>query len=128
MERNELDYGEISPEHYYDLVDEDNGQPLDAQTVAEGVRREMKFLDEQRLREPYLRKEVPERAVVWTAKMVHRIKGDGVRSRYDARQFKNASADSETESKVYAATPRLESIPILIAWALFLCQSSSCKV
>eukprot|EP00971_Amphidinium_carterae_P349130 6490861-Amphidinium_carterae.3 len=76
----------------------------------------MKFLDEQRLGEPYLRKDVPERAVVWTARWVHRIKGDGVRSRYVARQFKNASA--EADSEVYAATPRLESIRILIAWAL----------
>eukprot|EP00971_Amphidinium_carterae_P014414 284679-Amphidinium_carterae.4 len=66
--------------------------------------REMKFLDEQRLGEPYLRKDVPERAVVWTARWVHRIKGDGVRSRYVARQFMNASA--EADSEVYAATPR----------------------
>eukprot|EP00971_Amphidinium_carterae_P189097 3754016-Amphidinium_carterae.2 len=65
----------------------------------------MKFLDEQRLSEPYLRKEVPERAVIWTARWVQHVKGDGVRSRYVARQFKNASAEADTE--VYAATPRL---------------------
>eukprot|EP00971_Amphidinium_carterae_P241348 4792200-Amphidinium_carterae.2 len=61
MERNELDYSNIDPEQYYHLVDEDNGQPLDAQKVAEGVGREMKFLDEQRLGEPYLRSKVPEK-------------------------------------------------------------------
>eukprot|EP00971_Amphidinium_carterae_P154149 3057136-Amphidinium_carterae.6 len=40
---------------------------------------------------------------------------DGVRSRYVTRQFKNASG--EADSEVYAATPKLESIRILIAWA-----------
>eukprot|EP00971_Amphidinium_carterae_P154148 3057136-Amphidinium_carterae.5 len=66
MERNELDYSNIDPdlEQYHNLVDEDNDQPLDAQRVAEGVRREMKFLDEQRLGEPYLRSKEPEKAVV----------------------------------------------------------------
>eukprot|EP00971_Amphidinium_carterae_P206505 4097718-Amphidinium_carterae.1 len=49
MEKNDLDYRHISPMDYYDLVDEDTGEPLDAQKVAEGVSREMKFLDEQRL-------------------------------------------------------------------------------
>eukprot|EP00971_Amphidinium_carterae_P173428 3437877-Amphidinium_carterae.2 len=82
MERHEMDYSNISPSDYYDLVDEDNGQPLDAQKVAEGIHREMKFLDEQRLGEMYLRKNVPERAVVWTTRWVHRVKGDGVRSQY----------------------------------------------
>eukprot|EP00971_Amphidinium_carterae_P331943 6465804-Amphidinium_carterae.3 len=55
-----MGYSNISPEYYYNLVDEDNGQSLDAQQVADGVRQEMKFLDEQRLGEPYLRREVPE--------------------------------------------------------------------
>eukprot|EP00971_Amphidinium_carterae_P220926 4386304-Amphidinium_carterae.1 len=100
--------------HRYNLVDEDNGEPLDAQKVAEGVNREMKFLEEQRLGEPVLRKTV--RSVIWTARWVHRTKGDGVRSRYVARQFKNATEESECD--VYAATPRLESIRMLIAWAL----------
>eukprot|EP00971_Amphidinium_carterae_P285430 5666810-Amphidinium_carterae.2 len=68
MERNEMDCSNIRPEHYYDLVDEDNGQPLDARKVAEGVHLEMKFLDEQRLADTYLRKDVPESAVVWTAR------------------------------------------------------------
>eukprot|EP00971_Amphidinium_carterae_P349578 6491090-Amphidinium_carterae.1 len=76
----------------------------------------MKFLEEQRLGDPYLRKDVPERAVVWTVRWVHRMKGDGVRSRYVARQLKNASA--EADSEVYAATPRLRSIRLLIDWAL----------
>eukprot|EP00971_Amphidinium_carterae_P188111 3733791-Amphidinium_carterae.3 len=56
------------------------------------------------------------RSVIWTARWVHRVKGDGVRSRYVARQFKNAT--EEVESDVYAATPRLETIRLLIAWAL----------
>eukprot|EP00971_Amphidinium_carterae_P236061 4685016-Amphidinium_carterae.2 len=116
MEKNELDYSNISTADYCDLVDEDNGQPLDAQKVAEGVHREMKFLSEQRLGEPYLRKNVPEKAVVWTTRWVHRVIVDGVRSRYVAWQFKNASA--EADSEVYAATPGLESIRILLAWAL----------
>eukprot|EP00971_Amphidinium_carterae_P095019 1880067-Amphidinium_carterae.2 len=38
MERNELDYSNPDPEQCYSLVDEYNGQPLDAQNVAEGVR------------------------------------------------------------------------------------------
>eukprot|EP00971_Amphidinium_carterae_P024649 486000-Amphidinium_carterae.1 len=103
MERNSVDYSNISPEYYYDLVDEDNGQPLGARKVAEGVHQEMRFLDEQRLGEPYLRKDMPERAVIWTARWVPRIKGDGVRSRYMARQFKNASAEADSEA--YSATP-----------------------
>eukprot|EP00971_Amphidinium_carterae_P025540 503838-Amphidinium_carterae.2 len=36
MEKNHLDYSHINPSDYYDLVNEDNGQPLDAQKVAEG--------------------------------------------------------------------------------------------
>eukprot|EP00971_Amphidinium_carterae_P086194 1705375-Amphidinium_carterae.2 len=116
VEKNLLEYSNISPSDYYDLVDEDNGQPLDPQQVAEGVKREMKFLDEQRLGEPYPRSKVPGKAVIWTARWVHRVKGDGVRSRYVARQFKNASG--EDDSEVYAATPRLESIRLLLAWAL----------
>eukprot|EP00971_Amphidinium_carterae_P007033 139166-Amphidinium_carterae.1 len=52
MEKNQLDYSHINPSDYYDLVNEDNRQPLDAQKVAEGVNREMKFLEEQRLGEP----------------------------------------------------------------------------
>eukprot|EP00971_Amphidinium_carterae_P326614 6457516-Amphidinium_carterae.2 len=74
----------------------------------------MKFLEEQRLGEPVRRKTV--RSVIWTARWVRRIKGDGIRSRYVARQFKKAT--EESESDVYAATPRLESIRLLIAWAL----------
>eukprot|EP00971_Amphidinium_carterae_P002922 57197-Amphidinium_carterae.1 len=74
----------------------------------------MKFLDEQRLGEPVLRSTV--RSVIWTTRWVHRVKGDGVRSRYVARQFKNATV--EVESDVYAATPRIETIRLLIAWAL----------
>eukprot|EP00971_Amphidinium_carterae_P079274 1568550-Amphidinium_carterae.3 len=70
--------GERLAADYYNLVDEDNGQPLDARKVAEGVHREMKFLDEQGLGEPYPRDKVPEKAVVWTARWVRRIKGDGV--------------------------------------------------
>eukprot|EP00971_Amphidinium_carterae_P351973 6492370-Amphidinium_carterae.2 len=58
-EKNVLEYSNISPEYYYDLVDEDNVQPLDAQKVVEGVHREMKFLNEQRLGEPYPRDKVP---------------------------------------------------------------------
>eukprot|EP00971_Amphidinium_carterae_P151969 3011739-Amphidinium_carterae.3 len=115
MDKNVMDYGNISASDYYDLVDEDNGQPLDAQKMAEGVHREMKFLGEQRLGEPYLRKNVPETAVVWTARCVHRIKGDDIRSRYVPQLFKNASA--EADSEVHAATPRLEIMRILIAWA-----------
>eukprot|EP00971_Amphidinium_carterae_P350077 6491368-Amphidinium_carterae.2 len=51
----------------------------------------MRFLDEQRLGEPYLRREVP------------------------ARRSEHSSG--EADSEVYAATPRLESIRLLIAWA-----------
>eukprot|EP00971_Amphidinium_carterae_P202984 4027980-Amphidinium_carterae.1 len=75
----------------------------------------MKFLEEKRLGEPVPRKNVTE-SVIWTTRWVHRTKGDGVRSRYVARQFKNAT--EEVESDVYAATPRLETIRLLIAWAL----------
>eukprot|EP00971_Amphidinium_carterae_P195430 3878317-Amphidinium_carterae.2 len=96
MEKNQLDYSHINPSDYYDLVDEDNGQPLDAQKVAEGVNREMKFLEEQRLGEPVLRKNVTAKSVIWTA-----------------RWFKNAT--EEVESDVYSATPRLETIRLLIA-------------
>eukprot|EP00971_Amphidinium_carterae_P277040 5497876-Amphidinium_carterae.1 len=66
----------------------------------------MKFLEEQRLGETVSRQSVT--GTVWTARWVHRVKGDGVRSRYVARQFKNAT--DEVESDVYAATPRLEAI------------------
>eukprot|EP00971_Amphidinium_carterae_P177950 3529194-Amphidinium_carterae.2 len=76
----------------------------------------MRFLNEQRLREPFPRNKEPEKAVIWTARWVHRSKVDGVRSRDVARQFRNASA--EADSEVYAATPRLESICMLIVWAL----------
>eukprot|EP00971_Amphidinium_carterae_P296462 5889180-Amphidinium_carterae.1 len=75
----------------------------------------MKFLEEQRLGEPVLRKNVTAKSATWTARWVHRIKGDGVRSRYVARQFKNAT--EEAESDVCAATPRLETIRLMIAWA-----------
>eukprot|EP00971_Amphidinium_carterae_P181975 3611212-Amphidinium_carterae.1 len=74
----------------------------------------MKFLEEQKLGETILRSAV--KSTIWTARWVHRVKGDGVRSRYVARQFKNAT--DEVESDVYAATPRLETIRLLIAWAL----------
>eukprot|EP00971_Amphidinium_carterae_P009649 190552-Amphidinium_carterae.1 len=46
----------------------------------------MKFLEEQKLGETELRNTV--RSTIWTARRVHRVKGDGVRSRYVARQFK----------------------------------------
>eukprot|EP00971_Amphidinium_carterae_P312416 6209288-Amphidinium_carterae.2 len=72
MDKNELDYSNISAEDYYDLVDEDNGQPLEPNKVAEGVHREMQFLNEQRLGEPYPRDKVPEKAIVWTARWVAR--------------------------------------------------------
>eukprot|EP00971_Amphidinium_carterae_P296216 5883890-Amphidinium_carterae.1 len=78
MERNELDIKQISSSDYYDLVDEDTGEALDAQMVAEGVNREMKFLDEQKLGETVDRSTV--KSTVWTARWVHRVKGDGVRS------------------------------------------------
>eukprot|EP00971_Amphidinium_carterae_P293160 5820480-Amphidinium_carterae.3 len=84
MEKNHLDYSHIIPSDYYNLVDEDNGQPLDAQ-------------------KPVLRKNVTAKSVMWTTRWIHRIKGDGVRSRYVARQFKNATEESECD--VYAATP-----------------------
>eukprot|EP00971_Amphidinium_carterae_P317583 6313129-Amphidinium_carterae.1 len=118
-QKNHLDCSHIDPSDYYHLVDEDgldSGQPLDAQKVVDGVNREMKFLEEQRLGEPVLSKNVTEKSVIWTARWVHRIKGDGVRSRYVARQFK--SATEEVERDVYAAMPRLESIRLLIAWPL----------
>eukprot|EP00971_Amphidinium_carterae_P102644 2031730-Amphidinium_carterae.1 len=74
----------------------------------------MKFLGEQKLGETVDRSTV--KSTVWTARWVHRAKGEGVRSRYVARQFKNVT--DEVESDVYAATPRLEAIRLLIAWAL----------
>eukprot|EP00971_Amphidinium_carterae_P071253 1409100-Amphidinium_carterae.1 len=74
----------------------------------------MKFLEEQKLGETVDRRNV--KSTIWTARWVHRVKGDGVRSRYGARQFKNAPEESECD--VYAATPRLETIRLLIAWAL----------
>eukprot|EP00971_Amphidinium_carterae_P253646 5035649-Amphidinium_carterae.1 len=36
MEKNELEYKQISSSDYHDLVDEDTGEALDAQKVAEG--------------------------------------------------------------------------------------------
>eukprot|EP00971_Amphidinium_carterae_P195626 3882197-Amphidinium_carterae.1 len=117
MEKNgleSLDFKQISSSEYYDLVDEDTGEPLDAQKVVEGVNREMQFLEEQKLGETFDRSTV--KSTLWTARWVHRVKGDGVRSRYVARQFKNTT--DEVESDVYAATPRLEAIQLLIAWAL----------
>eukprot|EP00971_Amphidinium_carterae_P275023 5457022-Amphidinium_carterae.1 len=60
----------------------------------------MQFLGEQKLGEIVDRNSV--KSTVWTARWAHRVKGDGVRSRYVARQFKNAT--DEVESDVYAAT------------------------
>eukprot|EP00971_Amphidinium_carterae_P149924 2972312-Amphidinium_carterae.1 len=114
MEKNVLDYKYINQADYQDLVDEDTGEPRDAQKVAEGLNREMKFLNEQTLGEIVDRNAA--KSTVWTARWVHRVKGEGVRARYVARQFKNAT--DEVESDVYAATPRLETIRLLIAWAL----------
>eukprot|EP00971_Amphidinium_carterae_P095018 1880067-Amphidinium_carterae.1 len=68
----------------------------------------MKFLDEQRSGEPYLRREVPERPVVWS----HCGLPDGFVA------LRAMESDQEADSEVHAATPRLESIRILIAWAL----------
>eukprot|EP00971_Amphidinium_carterae_P139667 2767031-Amphidinium_carterae.1 len=65
-----LDYSHINTSDYYDLVDEDNRQPLDAQKVAEGLNREMSFLEEQRLGEPVLRKNVIEKSIVWTTRIL----------------------------------------------------------
>eukprot|EP00971_Amphidinium_carterae_P168477 3337983-Amphidinium_carterae.1 len=62
----------------------------------------MKFLEEQKLGETVDRSTV--RSKVWTARWVHRVKGDGVRSRYVARQFKNAK--DEVESDVYPCGPK----------------------
>eukprot|EP00971_Amphidinium_carterae_P189238 3756456-Amphidinium_carterae.1 len=59
----------------------------------------MKFLEEQKLGETVDRSTV--KLTVWTARWVHRVKGEGVRSRHVARQFKNAT--DEVESDVYAA-------------------------
>eukprot|EP00971_Amphidinium_carterae_P338375 6475659-Amphidinium_carterae.1 len=95
MEKNELDYKQIRSYDYYDLVDEDTGEALDAQKVAEGANREMKFLEEQKLGETVRRSTV--RSTIWTARWVHRVKGDGVRSRYVARQFKNATDEVESD-------------------------------
>eukprot|EP00971_Amphidinium_carterae_P268220 5321508-Amphidinium_carterae.1 len=39
----------------------------------------MKFLEEQRLGEPVLQKSVTAKSVIWTARWVHRIKGDRLR-------------------------------------------------
>eukprot|EP00971_Amphidinium_carterae_P186320 3698486-Amphidinium_carterae.1 len=61
----------------------------------------MKFLEEQRLGEPFERSKVSLQAgkatTIWTARWVHRLKGDGVRSRYVARQFKSASGEEDCE-------------------------------
>eukprot|EP00971_Amphidinium_carterae_P159275 3157543-Amphidinium_carterae.1 len=74
MERNELDYKQISSSDYHNLLAEDTGEALDSQKVAEGVNREMKFLEEQKLGETVNRSSV--RSTVWTARWVHRVKGD----------------------------------------------------
>eukprot|EP00971_Amphidinium_carterae_P242242 4810005-Amphidinium_carterae.1 len=70
MEKNELDYKQISSSDYYYDLEQKLGETVDRSTV---------------------------RSTVWTARWVHRVKGDGVRSGYVARQFKNATDEVESD-------------------------------
>eukprot|EP00971_Amphidinium_carterae_P349481 6491037-Amphidinium_carterae.5 len=77
MVRNHLDCSHIDPSDYYNLVDvidsmrtTDNHSML-RRLLIKVVNREMKFLEEQRLGEPVLRKNVTGKSVIWTARWVH---------------------------------------------------------
>eukprot|EP00971_Amphidinium_carterae_P345650 6486729-Amphidinium_carterae.1 len=103
FETNELQTPQTHEEAYQNIMDEDTHIPLDPVKIAAGVQRELKFMMELELGRPCLCSEVPKDVRVWSTRWVHRAKGEDVRSRFVARQFRDSQSMDETET--FANTP-----------------------
>ncbi|CAK0788319.1 unnamed protein product, partial [Prorocentrum cordatum] len=79
---------ELLNEAYYD-DDNDDGEQLDMDQVREGIEREAKFMESLDIGEVVER---PHGKKVWGTRWCHCKKGDGVRSRFVLKQFKDAQA------------------------------------
>ena len=97
--------------------DEDDGAPLDPVQVAEGVSRELDFMEELGVGEVVDRP--PRGTKVWSCRWCHRQKPDKVRSRYVVRQFRDGGVDH----RLHAGTPSPEAVRVLlilsIVWNYF---------
>jgi hypothetical protein len=105
----------MEPDPKFDEVyyDEDDGAALPQDRAIEGVRRELDFMAKLEVGKKVPRASLPPGTKVWGGRWCHRRKGDEVRSRYVAQQFRDP-----TDDEAYAGTPRTEAIRIMIAAAL----------
>lgn len=95
---------------YYD---EDDGSKLPHDQVQDGIRRELDFMHSLGVGRRVLRSDVPPGCRIWGGCWCHRRKGEGVRSRYVAQQFRDSAVEDS-----YAGTPRTEAVRIVMADAL----------
>ncbi|CAK0835277.1 unnamed protein product [Prorocentrum cordatum] len=94
---------------YYE---DDSGEQLGMGQVREGIEREAKFMVSLDIGEVVER---PRGKKLRAARLRHRKEGDGVRSRFVVKQFKDAQAGD-----FFACAPRAESARVLMAAALLL--------
>ena len=95
------------PKVYYE---EDDGSILPSDQVHAGINRELDRMARLNVSSRVLRSDVPKGSKVWSARWCHRRKGDGVRSRYVVRQFR----DSDWET-AFSGVPGLTVVRVLLA-------------
>ncbi|CAK0903384.1 unnamed protein product [Prorocentrum cordatum] len=98
----------LSEAHY----DDDDGECLDPDAVREGIKREANFMESLGVGEVAAR---PRDKKAWGTRWCHRKKGEGVRSRFVVKQFRDAQAGD-----FFACTPRTEAVRVLMAAAQML--------
>ena len=104
------------PKVYYE---EDDGQVLPTEQAHEGMQRELQLMKELEVSERVLRTDVPSGKKVWSTRWCHRRKGDGVRSRFVVRQFRDT--DWET---AFSGVPGLVVVRILLCISTILESSA----
>ena len=95
------------PKVYYE---EDDGSVLPTDLVHAGIDRELDRMSKLNVSSRFLRADVPKGTKIWSARWCHRRKGDGVRSRYVVRQFR----DSDWET-AFSGVPGLTVVRVLLA-------------
>ncbi|CAK0857324.1 unnamed protein product [Prorocentrum cordatum] len=98
----------LSEVHY----DDDDGERLDPDAVREVIKREANFMESLGVGEVAAR---PRDKKVWGTRCCRRKKGEGVRSRFVVKQFRDAQAGD-----FFACTPHTEAVRVLMAAALML--------
>ena len=97
-----------------DYWDEDDGELLDPAKAHQGMKREETLMNESDVAETVNWSSVPAGTRVWSGRLCHRKKADGVRSRYVIRQFMG-----EIDADAFSGTPGYEAVLVLLAIASF---------